>query len=123
MSSNRLIYDECAAVNQNNANKNQLSWVVDNNRFQNTNDCMIDLGVNGGNTTINNHIGDRVDIETKLRGIGNYDSKCKGMSKIEEKNTGLPTCNFYNGPLKPANVVSDNDVSSNRCNNPVTENM
>ena len=45
MSSNRLIYDECAMANQNNVNKNQLSWVVDNNRFQNSNDCMVDLGV------------------------------------------------------------------------------
>ena len=85
MSSNRLIYDECASVNQNNANKNQLSWIVDNNRFQNTNNCMIDLGVNGGNTSSNNSIADRVDIESKLRGTGNYDSKCKGMSKIEEQ--------------------------------------
>jgi hypothetical protein len=118
MSSNRLIYDECASVNQNNANKNQLSWVVDNNRFQNTNNCMIDLGVNGGNTTINNHISDRIDVETKLFGIGNHDSKCKGMSAIEEKDTSLPTCNFYNGSLKPASVAQ-NEVTNNRCNNKV----
>ena len=31
-------------------NKNQLSWVVDNNRFQNSNKCMVDLGVTSGNT-------------------------------------------------------------------------
>ena len=36
MSSNRLIYDDCASDNQNNANKGQLSWIVDDNRFQNS---------------------------------------------------------------------------------------
>tara|TARA_Y100000816_G_scaffold273753_1_gene240383 strand:+ start:1372 stop:1731 length:360 start_codon:yes stop_codon:yes gene_type:complete len=118
MSSNRLIYDDCASLNHTKDNKNQLSWIVDNNRFENSNNCMIDLGVNGGNTSTNNNIADRVDIESKLRGTGNYDSKCKGMSKIEEPNNVLPSCNFYNGSLKPANL-DPNEVVSTRCNNPI----
>mgnify|MGYP001163521012 CR=1 FL=1 len=118
MSSNRLMYDECASLNHTKDNKNQLSWIVDNNRFENTNNCMIDLGTNGGNTTVNNTIADRVDIESKLRGNGNYDSKCKGMTKIEDVNNTLPSCNFYNGSLKPANVDT-NKVTSERCNNHV----
>ena len=61
MSSNRLMYDECASLNHTKDNKNQLSWIVDNNRFENTTNCMIDLGVNGGNTSLNNSIADRVD--------------------------------------------------------------
>ena len=117
MSSNRLMYDECASANHTNDNKNQLSWIVDNNRFENTNNCMIDLGVHSGNTSINNSIADRVDIESKLRGNGNYDSKCKGMNKIEDIDNKLPSCNFYNGSLKPANVDTSNVVSDQRCNN------
>ena len=119
MSSNRLIYDECAMANQNNVNKNQLSWVVDNNRFQNSTNCMVDVGVTSGNTSLNNHISDRVDIETKLRGIGNHESKCKDMTPIEQQNNSLPTCNFYNGSLKPASVGSNETLSTNRCNNQV----
>jgi hypothetical protein len=119
MSSNRLLYDDCASDNQNNANKDQLSWIVDDNRFQNSTNCMIDLGVSSGNTSLNNNISDRVDIETKLRGIGNYESKCKGMSKIEEQNNVLPTCNFYNGSLKPASLGPNETLTTNRCNNKV----
>ena len=66
MSSNRLTYDDCAQINQNKTNKDQLNWVLDNSRFENSNNCMIDLGVNGGNTATNNKIGDRVGIESKL---------------------------------------------------------
>ena len=118
MSSNRLKYDDCASLNHTNDNKSQLSWTLDNNRFVNTDPCMIDLGVNSGNTSSNNSISDRVDIESKLRGTGNYDSKCKGMSKIDEQPNVLPTCNFYEGSLKPANIDSD-EVTNERCNNSV----
>ena len=116
MSSNRLTYDDCALINQNNENKNQLNWVMDNSRFVNNNDCMIDLGVNGGNTATKNMLGDRIDIETKLLGLGNPDSKCKGMTKIEPQSNVLPTCNFYNGKLKPSNVKSS-ELTNNKCNN------
>ena len=118
MSSNRLIYDDCASANHTNDNKNQLSWVVDNNRFENGNKCMVDLGVASGNTSLRNDLSDRVDIETKLRGIGNHDSKCKGMSKIDNVSNELPSCNFYNGSLKPANVHAD-EVINKRCNNQI----
>ena len=116
MSSNRLTYDDCALTNQNKTNKDQLNWVLDNSRFENANNCMIDLGVNGGNTAIHNKIGDRVGVESKLFGIGNLDSKCKGMTQIEETNNVLPTCNFYNGNLKPASLDSS-ELTNNRCNN------
>jgi len=118
MSSNRLVYDECAQINQNRENKNQLNWVMDNGRFENDNNCMIDLGVNGGNTSSNNRMLDRIDIETKLLGIGNFDSKCKGMSKIDNVNNVLPQCNFYNGQLKPANL-SSSELTNNKCNNSI----
>jgi len=118
MSSNRLVYDECAQINQNRENKNQLNWVMDNKRFENDTNCMIDLGVNGGNTAANNKMLDRIDIETKLLGIGNYDSKCKGMTKIENINNTLPRCNFYNGQLKPANLTSS-ELTNNKCNNSI----
>ena len=115
MSSNRLLYDECASANHTNDNKNQLSWVMENNRFQNNNKCMVDLGVSSGNNNVRNEISDRIDIETKLLGIGNYDTKCKGASKIEDVSNELPSCNFYNGDLKPANVA-ENKATNNRCN-------
>ena len=118
MSSNRLKYDECVSLNHTNDNKNQLSWIVDNNRFENTEKCMVDLGVASGNTSVNNNISDRVDIESKLRGTGNYDSKCKGMSKIENVANTLPSCNFYNGSLKPASI-DPNTVTNERCNNSI----
>ena len=116
MSSNRLTYDDCAQINHTKTNTDQLNWVLDNSRFENHNNCMIDLGVNGGNTTKHNKMGDRVGVESQLFGIGNLDSKCKGMSKIDPVDNVLPTCNFYNGNLKPANIQSD-ELTNNKCNN------
>ncbi len=52
---------------------------------------------------------------TKLFGIGNFDSKCKGMTKIDNVNNVLPQCNFYNGQLKPANL-SSSELTNNKCN-------
>ena len=42
------------------------------------------------------------------------------MTKIEEQNNALPTCNFYNGSLKPEASVESNEILTlNRCNNKI----
>lgn len=96
MSSNRLLYDDCAKTNQNKIDTNQLKWVLDKHRFINENNCRIDEGIMSGNTQGNNKFSNRVDLETKLFGIGNIDSKCKGSMDIEYKPQNMKSCQFFN---------------------------
>jgi len=117
MSSNRLTYDDCELKNRNKSNSDQLNWILDSGRFNNDNQCMVDLGVNGGNTNTMTNIADRVSVETQLMGLGNMDSKCKQAKPLENVNTGLPTCkNFYDGEIKPYNM-EDDEPTLNKCDN------
>ena len=116
MSSNRLKYDDCELENQNKRDVNQLNWIVDNNRFNNTTQCMVDLGTVSGNTQGVNDMGSRVDIESKLYGIGNKDSKCKDKSELPNQDNVLPSCKFYESSLKPSKLDT-HDVVNTRCNN------
>lgn len=82
MSSNRLKYDECFQNEHNNRNVNQLSWILDNQRFVTPQkQCMEDNLING-NTIGNNDIPNRVDIETSLFGI---DNKANGECKVPKE--------------------------------------
>ena len=63
MSSNRLIYDKCSQEEQNNRNTNQLSWILDQNRFNSDKQCMAE-GLVSGNITGINDLSQRVDVET-----------------------------------------------------------
>ena len=42
----------------------------------------------------------------------------KECQKLPEQPNVLPSCNFYNGSLKPANI-DPNEVTNERCNNQV----
>ncbi len=98
MSSNRLIYDDCAKVKQDKMDKNQLDWVLDSGRYVNDKNCVIDETMFGkaGNTINNNKFSNRVDLETKLWGIGNLDSKCKEPTEIQYQPQNNDTCDFFN---------------------------
>jgi hypothetical protein len=96
MSSNRLLYDDCAKNQQEIIDKSQLNWVLDKNRHIHDNNCMIDSGIMAGNIINNNKFSNRVDLEGKLFGLGNLDSKCKGPLSVEYEPHNMDNCNFFN---------------------------
>ncbi len=114
MSSNRLIYDDCAKTTQNKMDQNQLDWVLDSGRFVNDKTCVVDETIFGkaGNTINNNKFSNRVDLETKLLGIGNLESKCKQPSEIQYQPQNNDTCNFFNFEADGAN---NNQLTDKQC--------
>ena len=109
MSSNRLIYDECAQTTQSKMDENQLNWILDSGRYINDKNCVVDTAVFGkaGNTINNNIYSNRVDLETKLWGIGNLESKCKGPVEINYEPQNTESCKFF-------------DIQNNKLNNKLT---
>ena len=114
MSSNRLIYDECVQDTQSKMDENQLNWVLDTGRYINEKNCVVDETIFGkaGNTINNNKYIDRVDLETKLWGIGNLDSKCKKPTEIDYKPQNNNTCNFFN---IQSNELDNNELINKTC--------
>ena len=98
MSSNRLIYDDCAQSTQNKMDENQLKWVLDSGRYVNDKTCVVEDTFFGkaGNTINNNKYSNRVDLEAKLWGLGNLDSKCKTPTEVKYEVQNNDTCNFFN---------------------------
>ena len=90
MSSNRLIYDKCSQEEQNNRNTNQLSWILDQNRFNSDKQCMAE-GLVSGNITGINDLSQRVDVETLLFGIDNKSNRDCKVPKTLTKPSSLDT--------------------------------
>jgi len=75
MSSNRLMYDKCSNSKKQSESVNQLSYILDPNKFFINSPCRMELGIVGGNT-VSNIKGNIVDMETDLRGITRNNSRC-----------------------------------------------
>lgn len=117
MSSNRLKYDECFQNEHNNRNSNQLSWILDNQRFVTPQkECMENNLVNG-NTIGNNNIPNRVDIETALFGIDNKaNGECKvpkDLKNIDNTIAKQENCNIVGQRNNNNNTVLP--LSDSRC--------
>ena len=91
MSSNRLIYDNCSQEEQNNRNTNQLSWILDQNRFNSDKQCMAEGLVSGNITGIND-----LSQELMLKLLFGIDNKSNRDCKVPKtfKPSSLDTsCN------------------------------
>jgi hypothetical protein len=75
MSFTNLSYDKCAVAYDLGQNSNMLNWVLDPNRFENTNKCRIEFGLVGG-TNVSHAKGNLVDIESDLIGTTRTASLC-----------------------------------------------
>ena len=75
MSFNRLKYDTCAYRHELAESVGTLSWILDPNRFENTNKCRIEFGVVGG-TNVSHVTGNLVDVESDLKGTTRLNTKC-----------------------------------------------
>ena len=131
MSSNRLIYDECAYKKTLQQSTDPLEYALYTGKFENSAKCRIELGSVGGNG-VSLFNGNLVDLESDLRGQTRQsslcpcekygpeckDSKCKDKSGNPVKygrNPSLnhqPSCQMVKYPKVP---VSRNNMQ-NGCN-------
>lgn len=76
MSSNRLIYDTCAYEKEiMESNYDQLSYILDPNKYYRCEPCRMELGIVGGND-VSIVKGNMVDLENDLRGQTRFNTKC-----------------------------------------------
>ena len=75
MSSNRLIYDTCAYETEMTQSVDQLSYILDPTKYYRNEPCRMELGVVGGNN-VSQVKGNLVDMETDLRGLTRYNTRC-----------------------------------------------
>lgn len=83
MSSNRLIYDQCAYKTEVSQNTDQLTYILEPSKYYQCNPCRMELGIVGGND-VSQIKGNLVDLETDLRGQTRFNTKCP-----EKKNTWI----------------------------------
>ena len=123
MSSNRLIYDDCAKSKQDIIDKNQLNWILDSGRYINDNNCLIEEQFFGkaGNDINNNNFMNRVDLETQLWGIDNKDSsKCKQPTQLNYESANSNTCNFMNLDQSNNSNMTANIINNEQTNSELT---
>jgi hypothetical protein len=95
MSSNRLIYDDCAYKKSLQQSTDPLEYALYTGKFENTAKCRIELGNVGGNG-VSLFNGNLVDLESDLRGQTRRTSLCP-CSKYSPNCTN-PNCkNSKNG--------------------------
>jgi len=75
MSSNRLIYDECAYKKTLQQSTDPLEYALYTGKYENTAKCRIELGSVGGNG-VSLFNGNLVDLESDLRGQTRQTSLC-----------------------------------------------
>ena len=86
MSSNRLMYDECAYSTNIKQSVGPYSYMLDKSKYENSNKCRIDLGIVGG-TGVSHIRGDLVDLENELRGQNRNASACPTKHYMPQKLT------------------------------------
>ena len=75
MSFNRLLYDSCATVQNNNENVGVIDYLLDQHKMENPQKCRHQLGLVGG-ANVSHIRGNLVDLETDLFGISRKSSNC-----------------------------------------------
>jgi hypothetical protein len=104
MSSNRLIYDECAYEKTLKQSTSQLDYMLYNGKYDNSAKCRIEFGLVGGNG-VSLYSGNLVDLESDLRGQTRLNSHCPDkMYKPPTEQPKLinqPTCQMQFFPKVP----------------------
>uniref|UniRef100_A0A6C0EYB2 Uncharacterized protein n=1 Tax=viral metagenome TaxID=1070528 RepID=A0A6C0EYB2_9ZZZZ len=83
MSFNKLSYDFCAYKNELAQSTGSLGWVLDENRFYNSNSARINFGIVGGNE-VSIIKGSMVDLESDLKGQTRLQSKCPQLQYLNQ---------------------------------------
>ncbi len=120
MSFNHLKYDDCTYSTRLKENVSILSYVINDDRYNNKSKCRHELGIVGG-TAVSHVKGNLVDLESDLRGQTRFKSKCPwrehhpvapGQKIVNDKtapidtsSVHLPACqmiSYKQIPLPPA---------------------
>ena len=106
MSLNRMTYDDCQYRRELKENVSILGYVLDPNRFENTNKCRHELGIIGG-STVSHVTGNLVDVDSELRGQTRFMTKC-GNNAYAPPAPGQPIRNDKTPPIstKPLHLKS-----------------
>ena len=75
MSSNRLMYDQCAYSKRLEESSGPFNYTMYPGKYSSTSQCRIELGIVGGNN-VSKFSGNLVDLESDLRGQTRVASKC-----------------------------------------------
>ena len=128
MSSNRLIYDNCAYNKKIQESTSPLNYTLYPGKFENTSKCRIELGSVGGNG-VSLFSGNLVDLESDLRNQSRpaslcpknyYQPQCSNYSAVSglpcgefNKNNlvNQPSCQMVSYPSIPLPI----DKTLNRC--------
>lgn len=81
MSYNRTKYDSCAYQFDLNQSMSTSEWIMDPNRFENTNKCRVEFGLVGG-TNVSHAKGNLIDIESDLMGTTRLNSRCPTLKYL-----------------------------------------
>jgi hypothetical protein len=97
MSWNRTTYDQCAYNKKLSQSTSPINYMMDTNKFYNSNDCRADFGILGGNN-VSVTKKNMVDVENDLFGITRQNSLCperKFIPHCEECSelSGIPCTN------------------------------
>ena len=100
MSSNKLMYDQCAYQTRLGESMGTLEYMLDSSMYENVNRCRVDLGIVGGSNV--SHIkGNLVDLESDLFGVTRKATLCPSKKFKSVCATGdLTQC-------QPDNIVID----------------
>ena len=95
MSFNRLKYDTCTLVQEQQNNVTTLSYLLSPMPFEHGNKCRHEFGLVGG-TAVSHVEGNLVDLESDLRGQTRTHSRCAASRYqpgcAQETTQHLPTC-------------------------------
>lgn len=115
MSSNRLIYDNCAYKQKMTESTQPLHYVLNPLKYENCKKCRHELGLVGG-TAVSHIQGNLVDVENDLRGATRINSNCNELKFQSNKNHNmlhLPSCQMIN--YKSNNIPKSKDLKFNNC--------
>jgi hypothetical protein len=104
MSSNRLVYDECAYKAKMNVSKGPMDYALYSGKYENSAKCRIEFGTVGGNG-VSLYSGNLVDLESDLRGQTRKASMCPSQqyqySQQPVKLSHQPSCQIQYFPQVP----------------------
>jgi hypothetical protein len=104
MSSNRLVYDECAYKAKMNVSQGPMQYALYSGKYENSAKCRIEFGTVGGNG-VSLYSGNLVDLESDLRGQTRLASLCPSKqyhpSNQPVKLNHQPSCQIQYFPQVP----------------------
>ena len=88
MSSNRLLYDDCAYRQRLDESVDPLSYMLNPIKYENCQKCRHELGLVGG-TAVSHIKGNLVDLENDLRGATRQSTLCPSRKYAPSKNNNI----------------------------------